>query len=60
MATFVQMKVAIESAPETRLTSETRSENSSNLPLSPRRSLTTVLGFDNNFDNNAGGRPWLR
>ena len=22
--------------------------------------LTTVLGFDNSFDNNAGGCPWLR
>jgi hypothetical protein len=33
------MKVAIESAPESRLTSETRSEHSSNLPLS----------FDNSF-----------
>ncbi len=43
------MKVAIASAPESRL-------NSSNLPLS----LTTVLGFDNSFDNNADGRPWTR
>jgi hypothetical protein len=22
--------------------------------------LTTVFGFDNSFDNNTGGRPWLQ
>jgi len=29
-------------------------------PFWPPPGVTTVLEFDNSFDNNAGGRPWLQ
>jgi hypothetical protein len=35
-------------------------ETSAICPFRRREGLTTVLGFDNSFDNNAGGRPWFR
>jgi hypothetical protein len=42
------------------LVSEKGPQTSAICPFRMPRSLTTVLAFDNNFDNNAGGRPWPR